>query len=82
MLMRLGVEALMERAERLLPQIDSIFCGTLSGKEARVVLCEGKSVLVGLTGSKNGEASVKLLIESLKLSIDMARKEVANEKSK
>lgn len=80
MLMRSGVETLMKRAEKLLPQIDSIFCGTLSGKKARVVLREGESVLVGLTESKSGEASINDMIESLTLSIRMAEEEIVNEK--
>ncbi len=82
MLMRLSSETQVEKAEKLLPQIDQIFLGSLYGKEARKAIREGISILKELVQLKNGEASVKLLIESLKLSIDMARKEVANEKSK
>ncbi|MDO8664047.1 MAG: hypothetical protein Q7K44_00625 [Candidatus Liptonbacteria bacterium] len=76
------IETPVERAEKLLPQIDRIFLGSLFGKEARAVIREGRSVLRELVQLKNGEASINLLIESLKLSIQMAREEVENEKPK
>lgn len=80
MLMRRSIEAPVEAAEKLLLQIDSIFLGSLSGKGARRVIREGKSALRELMGLKNGEASINALIESLTLSIQMAKKEIENEK--
>lgn len=46
----------VERAEELLPQIGSIFCGTLSGKEARRVMHKGRAVLRELEKKAAGSA--------------------------
>ncbi len=81
MLMR-SIETPVGVAEKLLLQIDSIFLGSLSGKEARRVIREGKSALRELMELKNGEASINKLIESLKSSIEMAKQEVENEPQK
>ena len=80
MLMATKTETPVEKAEKLLPQIDSIFCGTLSGEEAREVIREGKSILRELKQLENGGASIKLLIESLKISIELAKGEIDDEK--
>ncbi len=78
MLMR--IETPVEIAEKLLPRIDSIFCGSLSGKEADKVIREGESVLCELEQLQNREASVEYLIESLKTSIELAKEEIEDEK--
>ncbi len=70
MLMR-KTETPVEMAERLLPVIDSIFCGSLSGEKAGMVIREGESVLRKLNQADHG-----LLIESLRVSIELAKKEV------
>jgi len=70
----------VERAENFLPQIDSILCGPLSGKEAEVIR-EGESILRELKRLKNREeASIKSLIENLERSIMRAKEVIADEK--
>ena len=76
MLMMVKKVASVERAESLLPIIDSIFCGTLSGKEAEKSIREGELVLRELKQLKDSGASIKLLIESLDVSIELAKKEI------
>ncbi|MBI4085396.1 MAG: hypothetical protein HY432_02755 [Candidatus Liptonbacteria bacterium] len=86
-----NIETPAERAERLLPKIDSIFCGTLSGKEADDVIREGESVLRELEqfvealegsvtsteGRELPSGQLRQLIESLSVSITLARKEAS-----
>ncbi|HUX36079.1 MAG TPA: hypothetical protein VMV71_03540 [Candidatus Paceibacterota bacterium] len=71
-------KTLVQTGEELLPRIDSIFLGTLSGDGAREVIREGISILRELKqmASCRHNQSLFLLIESLQESIKEARKEL------
>jgi len=57
MLMPVG-KTPVQRGEELLPQIGSIFCATLSGKEARKAIREGRAVLRELEQMAAGSEGV------------------------
>lgn len=75
-------EMLAEMAEQLFPRIHSIYCGTLYGKEARKVVREGESILRKLKRLNCQGVSIQGKIESLKVSIEMAKGEIEHEPKK
>jgi len=81
MLMATKTETPVEKAEKLLPVIDSIWVGTLSGNEAQEVIKEGNLVLHELKqlieGSEKLDLYLPKLIESLRETIKEAQKEIS-----
>lgn len=67
------------QAEKILPRIDSVFCGKLSGEEAMVVIREGERILYELKRISRPDNLVSDMIASLANSIEMARKEIGDE---